>query len=41
MRFWAVLAVSNLISVFASAAGQHYRSWTGPDAPSQASTQRQ
>ena len=41
MRFWAVLAVSILIPVFASEAGQHYRSWTGPDAPSQAGTQRQ
>ena len=41
MRFWAVLAVLTLIPVFASEAGQHYRSWTGPDAPSQAGTQRQ
>ena len=41
MRFWAVLAVSILIPVFASEAGQHYRSWTGPDAPSQAGAQRQ
>jgi len=41
MRFWAVLAVSILIPVFASEAGQHYRSWIGPDAPSQAGTQRQ
>ena len=41
MRFWAVLAVSIMIPVFASEAGQHYRSWTGPDAPSQAGTQRQ
>ena len=41
MRFWAVLAVSILIPVYASEAGQHYRSWTGPDAPSQAGTQRQ
>ena len=41
MHFWAVLAVSILIPVFASEAGQHYRSWTGPDAPSQAGTQRQ
>ena len=41
MRFWTVLAVSILIPVFASEAGQHYRSWTGPDAPSQAGTQRQ
>ena len=41
MRFWAVLAVSILIPVFASEAGQHYRSWTGPDAPSQAGALRQ
>ena len=41
MRFWAVLAVSILIPVFVSEAGQHYRSWTGPDAPSQAGAQRQ
>ena len=41
MRFWAVLAVSILIPVFASEAGQHYRSWTGPDAPFQAGAQRQ
>jgi hypothetical protein len=41
MRFWAVLAVSTLIPAFASEAGQHYRSWTDPDAPSQASAQRQ
>jgi hypothetical protein len=36
MRFWAVLAVSILIPVFSSEAGQHYRSWTDSDTPSQA-----
>ena len=41
MRFWAALAVSVLIPAFASEAGQHYRSWTSSDAPSQASAQRQ
>ena len=41
MRFWVALAVSILLPAFASEAGQHYRSWTDPNAPSQAGDQRQ
>jgi hypothetical protein len=41
MRFWAALAVSILIPAFASEAGQHYQSWTDPNAPSQAGARRQ
>jgi len=45
MRFWAALAVSILVPAFASEAGQHYRSWTDPNAPigagAQAGAQRQ
>ena len=45
MRFWAALAVSILVPAFAADAGQHYRSWTDPNAPigagAQAGAQRQ
>ena len=41
MRFWAALAVSILIPAFAADAGQHYRSWTDPNAPAATGAQRQ
>ena len=40
MRFWAALCVSILLPAFAADAGQHYRSWTDPNAPTGTGSQQ-